>query len=167
MKKLFSLLVLMLFAFNAEAQIVNGFDLKKVSPEKRKELLSSLTTSEKRALIREYRYGILIGELNIEGVDKQTAFKKIFDEYQMEQRKIKDTFNPSFEAEKLSDDEAVSKLEQSFVVGEKLMESRRKYAKELQKVLSPQQILKLFQNEGALREKMMGNRPPSSPSRPK
>ena len=166
MKQILSVLLMMLFVVAAKAQMINGVDLKKVSPEKRKELISTLTPAEKKALIRDYRYGMLYESLNIDA-DKQDAFRKIHQEYQAEQRKIKDIFNPAFDPEKLSDEEAKVKLEQSFVVGEKLMESRRKYCKEFQKILTTQQILKLFQNEGAMREKMMEKRPHNPPAEAK
>ena len=158
MKKILSFLIPIIVVFSINAQTINGFDLKKVSPEKRKELISTLSPAEKRALITDYRYGILNETLNIEGSEKQASFKKVHQEYLAEQRKIKNAFDPSFDPVKLNDEEAKIKLEQSFVLGEKLMESRRKYSREFLKILSPQQVLKLFQNEGAMREKMMGQR---------
>ena len=156
MKKIITLFAVYVVCFTAHAQIVQGLDIKKLAPEKRKELISSLTTEQKREVIKAYRESILIEDLNIEGEDKQEGFKKIYHDYQTEQRKIKDGFNPNFEIDKLTNEEAKTKLEQSFVTGEKLMNLRRKYAVEFQNVLSAQQILKLFQNEGAIRDKIIG-----------
>lgn len=156
MKKILTLLAIYVVTATANAQIVQGLDIKNVAPEKRKELINSLTSEQKREIVKTYRENILIDDLKIQGEDKQEEFKKIYHNYQTEQRKIKDGFNPNFDMDKLSNEEAATKLEQSFVTGEKLMNLRRKFAVEFQKVLTPQQILKMFQNEGAMRDKIIG-----------
>ena len=58
------------------------------------------------------------------------------------------------ETENLSDEEAKVKLEQSFEVGQQLLNNRKVYAEKMQKIISPQKVLKLFQSEGMMRDKM-------------
>ena len=57
--------------------------------------------------------------------------------------------------ENLSDEEATKRLNQSFDVGQQLLNNRRAYAEKFLKILSPQQVLTLFQTEGKMREKML------------
>ena len=55
----------------------------------------------------------------------------------------------------LSDEEATRRLNQSFDVGQQLLNNRRTYADKFLKILTPQQVLKLFQTEGKMREKLL------------
>ena len=88
MKQILSVLLMMLFVVAAKAQMINGVDLKKVSPEKRKELISTLTPGEKKALIRDYRYGMLYESLNIDA-DKQDALGKYIKSIRQNKEKSK------------------------------------------------------------------------------
>lgn len=115
---------------------------------------NNMSFAEKKQLIRQYREAILIDDLKIPE-NSQENFKKIYREYQEKQHKIRAEFNNNFDIEHLTADEAKQKLEESFKIGERLLENRREYAAKLQSVLTPQQILKMFQNEGQLREKMI------------
>ena len=108
---------------------------------------------ERKEELWKYREQLLIDELGI-APDKQDAFKQIHKQYHEENRRIKKTFNPVFDVHKLSDAEAQAKIEQGFIVGEQLIANRRKFAKEMQAILSPQQILKLFQVEGIIKKKV-------------
>lgn len=141
MKKIFAIIFLSIFHLGY-SQIFNGKDLSKLSPQ------------EKREIFWQHRENIMIEELKIEKQNLD-AFKKIYRNYLVEQRKIKDNFNPKLDIDKLSDAEASERLEKSFQVGQSLLNCRIKYSKELQKVLSQKQILKMFQIEGAMKEKMM------------
>ena len=128
-------------------------DLRKASPEQRTELINNLTPDQRKELIKQYRENILVEELEVPEEDKE-EFSEIYNRYQQEQKQIKDEFNSDFDPEKLTDEEAKQKLEQSFITGQKLLENRQKYAREMQSVLRPQQVLKMFQNEGRMRDKI-------------
>lgn len=96
---------------------------------------------------------LLVAALGIKD-EQRKSFSKVFHEYQQEHKKIKKLFNPYFEADTLSDKEALEKIHQSFIVGEKLMQNRNKYTEIFLKILSPQQVLKLFQIEGMIKHKI-------------
>lgn len=148
----------MLFSFGfIQAQIINGYDLKKLTPEQRKDLINNLTPEQKKEFYEKLKTETMMDDLKIDDAKKE-EFKKLYDEYQESQKKIKSGFNSNFDASQLSEEEAKKKLDESFNVGQQLMENRKKYSKEMQKVMSPQQILKMFQNEGTMREKMMERR---------
>jgi hypothetical protein len=55
----------------------------------------------------------------------------------------------------LSDEEATSRLNQSFDVGQQLLNNRRAYADKFLKILTPQQVLSFSRTEGKMREKML------------
>ena len=57
--------------------------------------------------------------------------------------------------ENLSDAEAKKMLNQSFDLGQQLLNNRKVYADKFLKILTPQQVLKLFNQEGRMREKFM------------
>ena len=153
MKKILLFLFFSLIcSFNA--QVLNGIDLNKVSPETRKELIRNLKPEEKKELFRKFRDEILMSDLNIEEHQKD-QFRSVYNQYQQEQRKIKEEFNGKIDPDLLTDEQAEEMLEKSFDTGQKLLDNRRKYAREMQRVMKPQQVLKLFQNEGAIREKTL------------
>ena len=145
-------------SFGVKAQIINGFDLTKVSDKQRQSLLQNLSPDERKELLRKYRDAMFIEELKIEDDTKKEEFKKLYDQYQEEQRKIKEGNYGQSDIEKLTDEEARKRLEQSFETGERLMNNRRRYAIEMQKIIKPQQVLKMFMTEGAMREKIMHKR---------
>jgi hypothetical protein len=49
-------------------------------------------------------------------------------------------------------------IDQSFDLGLQLLNNRKLYTEKFLKILSPQQVLKLFDHEGQIREKMMERR---------
>ncbi len=153
MKKTILTLIFFAFTISVNAQRVYQNDLRKATPEERSALINNLSPDQRKELIKQYRENILIEELEVPEEDKE-EFSEIYNRYQQEQKQIKDEFNSDFDPEKLTDEEAKQKLEQSFVTGQKLLENRRKYAREMQNVLRPQQVLKMFQNEGRMRDKI-------------
>lgn len=158
MKKWFLFSLIFCLSLGVRAQIINGFDLTKVSDKQRQSLLQNLSPEERKELLRKYRDAMFIEELKIEDDSKKEEFKKLYSQYQEEQRKIKEGNTNQYDIEKLSDEEARKRLEQSFDTGERLMNNRRRYAVEMQKIIKPQQVLKMFMTEGAMREKIMHKR---------
>ena len=59
--------------------------------------------------------------------------------------------------------EAKQMIDQSFEVGLQLLNNRKLYTEKFLKILSPQQVLKLFDHEGQIREKMMERREKMGP----
>jgi hypothetical protein len=101
---------------------------------------------------------MIMDNLNIDPGDK-AEFTQLYNEYLDSQKQIKSQFDPSFNPETLSDEEAKAKLQQSFEVGQKLLDNRKKYADKMQQVIPCQKVLKLFQSEGMMRDKMNERKP--------
>lgn len=150
---------LIVASFGLKAQKVE-YDWKNMDSKQRKELINNLSPEERKALYNKFRNNMVLDNLDVAPKDK-TEFLNIYNEYIDNQKKIKGQFDSNFKTESLSDEEAKSKLQQSFDVGQKLLENRKKYAEKLQQVIPPQKVLKLFQSEGMMRDKM-NNRKPNS-----
>lgn len=156
MKKiLFTLLVISGFALNAQ---IKDYDWKKMNREQRKEVINNLSPEERKELLTQFRNNMVLDNLDVDPKDK-TEFTNLYNEYIENQKKIKNQFNSNFNPETLSDDEAKAKLQQSFDVGQKLLDNRKKYAEKMQTVIPCQKVLKLFQSEGMMRDKMNERKP--------
>ncbi len=157
MKKIIFSIIITTFSFVAVSAQQKGMQMRNASPEQRRELISKLSPEERKNMLNQFKENMLVEDLNI-AEDKREDFKQLFNEYQDSQREIKCQFKNDFDAEKLSDEEAKQKLEQSFNVGQKLLDNRRLYAEKMQTVLKPQQVLRMFQNEGMMRDRMMNRK---------
>lgn len=156
MKKiLFTLLIIYGFGLNAQK---TDYDWKKMDPKQRKEVINNLSPEERKALLTKFRNNMIMDNLNIDPGDK-AEFTALYNEYIENQKQIKSQFNSNFNPETLSDDEAKAKLQQSFEVGQKLLDNRKKYADKMQQVIPCQKVLKLFQSEGMMRDKMSERKP--------
>lgn len=159
MKKRIYILTLSLLAMmSVSAQDLKmGLDWGKMDQNQKKEAVKKMSPEERRELLKKFKEDFMISDLKIDEKN-QEEFKKIYEEYQEEQRRIKSQFDPHFNPDDLSNEEAQRKLEESFAVGEKLLENRRKYAEKMKRIMTPQQLLKLYQNEGQMRDKMLDRR---------
>ncbi|KQM63105.1 hypothetical protein [Chryseobacterium sp. Leaf201] len=156
MKKiLFTLFIMYAFGLNAQK---TDYDWKKMNPKQRKEVINNLSPEERKALLNEFRNNMVMDNLNLDPSDKK-EFTDIYNEYLESQKQIKSQFNSNFDAETMSDEEAKAKLQQSFEVGQKLLDNRKKYADKMQQIIPCQKVLKLFQSEGMMREKMNERKP--------
>ncbi|MDP9958798.1 hypothetical protein [Chryseobacterium lathyri] len=156
MKKiLFVLFIIYGFGLNAQN---SDYDWKKMDPKQRKEIINNLSPEERKELLKKFRNNMVVENLEIDASDK-TEFTQLYNEYLDNQKQIKSQFNPDFNPETLSDDEAKAKLQQSFEVGQKLLDNRKKYADKMQQVIPCQKVLKLFQSEGMMRDKMNERKP--------
>ncbi|KFF09280.1 hypothetical protein [Chryseobacterium luteum] len=156
MKKiLFTLFIIYGFGLNAQN---SDYDWKKMDPKQRKEVINNLSPEERKELLKKFRNNMVVENLEIDAGDK-TEFTQLYNEYLDNQKQIKSQFNPNFNPETLSDDEAKAKLQQSFEVGQKLLDNRKKYADKMQQVIPCQKVLKLFQSEGMMRDKMNERKP--------
>ncbi|WPO82782.1 hypothetical protein SD427_00120 [Chryseobacterium sp. JJR-5R] len=156
MKKiLFTLFMMYAFGLNAQK---TDYDWKKMNPKQRKEVINNLSPEERKVLLNEFRNNMVMDNLNLDPGDKK-EFTDIYNEYLESQKQIKSQFNSNFNAETLSDEEAKAKLQQSFEVGQKMLDNRKKYADKMQQIIPCQKVLKLFQSEGMMRDKMNERKP--------
>ncbi|ATL76029.1 hypothetical protein IQ37_10125 [Chryseobacterium piperi] len=151
MKKiLFTLFIICGFGLNAQR---TDYDWKKMDSKQRKEIINNLSPEERKELLKKFRDNMILDNLDVDPKNK-AEFTAVYNEYIDSQKQIKSQFNPNFNPETLSDDEAKVKLQQSFELGQKLLDNRKKYAEKMQQVVPCQKVLKLFQSEWMMRDKM-------------
>lgn len=139
------------------AMSVSGqqYDWKNMSLQQRKESIKKMSPEQKADLVDKFREDLLLSELHIPE-DKKDDFLNIYAEYQEKQKEIKSKFDGhSKQYDNLSDEEARQQLDKSFDVGQQLLNNRRSYSDKFQRVISPQQVLKLYHTEGMMRSKLM------------
>lgn len=140
--------------YQRQQSIPRVSEWKTMNIDEKRTAVSNMSVKERSAFLQKMKENITIDDLEIPA-DKQDEFKTLFAEYQSNQKQIKEKFHSDKNFEKLSDDEAINRLNQSFDVGQQLLNNRKTYADKFLKVLTPQQVLKLFQNEGKMREKIL------------
>ena len=106
------------------------------------------------SLLKQFRENMMVSELDVPQTDQQ-EFKTLYAEYQEKQNSIKSRFKPSEDYENMSDDEAKRQLNESFDIGQQLLDNRKIYAQKFMKVLKPQQVLQMYQTEGKMRSKIL------------
>lgn len=153
MKKIAAVLTLILAVQISFAQQF-GYDWKSMKPEQRKEVIQKMKPDERIALLKEFREKMIIAELEIPEND-QPQFTSLYSEYQDTQNAIKAKFTLREDYEKMSDEEATDQLNRSFEVGQELLDNRKNYAQKFMKVISPQQVLRMYQTEGKMRNKIL------------
>ncbi|WP_330744744.1 hypothetical protein [Chryseobacterium sp. CP-77] len=156
MKKIL-LTFLIIYGFGLNAQRTD-YDWKMMDPKQRKEVINNLSPEERKELLKKFRDNMIMDNLNVDPDDK-AEFTQLYNEYLDSQRQIKSQFNSNFDPESLTDDEAKAKLQQSFELGQKLLDNRKKYADKMQQVIPCQKVLKLFQSEKMMKDKMDERRP--------
>lgn len=148
-----TLLLVLCFGIFISAQQINVDDYKKLNKKEKMELFVKMNMDEKKALIRQLREKELIKELNLDP-SKEKQFSKTFQDYLQSQREIKNLFKRKENFKEMTEQEAKTELENSFVVGQKLMDDRKKYSQEFLKFMSAKQVLQLFHSEMKMREKI-------------
>lgn len=139
---------------SANSTIPKASEWKTMNLDDKKTAVSNMSPKERSAFLQKMKENIVIDDLEIPA-DKQEEFKNLYAEYQNNQKLIKEKFHSDKSFENLSDNDAKNRLNQSFDVGQQLLDNRRAYAEKFLTILSPQQVLKLFQNEGKMREKIL------------
>ena len=122
--------------------------------QEKREVVNNMSTKERSLFLQKMKENIVIDDIDI-SADKQDEFKALYAEYQNNQKQIKEKFLVENNIGNLSDEEATRRLNQSFDVGQQLLNNRRTYADKFLKILTPQQVLKLFQIEGKMRDKLL------------
>ena len=148
---------MIIYGFGLNAQRTD-YDWKKMDPKQRKEVINNLSPEERKELLKKFRNNMIMENLNVDPGDK-AEFTQLYNEYLESQKQIKSQFNSSFDPEKLTDEEAKAKLQQSFEVGQKLLDNRKRYAEKMQQVIPCQKVLKLFQSEKMMKDKMDERKP--------
>lgn len=157
MKTKYWILFAALFFFSGTFSSQTIEDLQKMSPEQRKEYINKLSPSERKKLIERYRENMIIDDLELPK-EKQEDFRQLYKEYQESQRTIVKRVKSSEDYRNMSEKQAKDELEQSFSLGQQLMDNRKKYTERFQKIMTPQQVLRMYDTEAMMREKMIERR---------
>ena len=154
MKKILLLLIAVFTGSQLSFAQERKYDWKNMKPEQRKEVIQKMSPQEKMSLLKQFRENMMVSELDVPQTD-QPEFKTLYAEYQEKQNSIKSRFKPSEDYENMSDEEAKRQLNESFDIGQQLLDNRRIYAQKFMKVLKPQQVLQMYQTEGKMRSKIL------------
>ena len=154
MKKILLLLIAVFTGSQLSFAQERKYDWKNMKPEQRKEVIQKMSPQEKMSLLKQFRENMMVSELDVPQTD-QPEFKTLYAEYQEKQNSIKSRFKPSEDYENMSDEEATKQLNESFDVGQQLLDNRKIYAQKFMKVLKPQQVLQMYQTEGKMRSKIL------------
>lgn len=149
--------VMAVFPVLAGAQVPLGLDWQKAGSAERKEMMKKMSPEEKREILKQFRESMMLEELQIQERDRE-AFRMLYGEYQDSQRRIKDRFSKDFNPDELTEAEAKTKLEESFSLGQALLDHRREYARKMEALVGSKKVLKMFQNEWKMRDRMMDRR---------
>ena len=154
MKKILLLLIAVFTGSQLSFAQERKYDWKNMKPEQRKEVIQKMSPQEKMSLLKQFRENMMVSELDVPQTD-QLEFKTLYAEYQEKQNSIKSRFKLSEDYENMSDEEAKRQLNESFEVGQQLLDNRKIYAQKFMKVLKPQQVLQMYQTEGKMRSKIL------------
>ena len=165
MKKILFLLITVLSGSQISFAQEQKYDWKKMKPEQRKEVIQKMSPQEKMSLLKQFRENMMVSELEVPQ-NNQPEFKTLYAEYQEKQNNIKSKFKPSEDYDNMSDEEAKRQLNESFEIGQQLLDNRKSYAQKFMKVIKPQQVLQMYQTEGKMRSKILDKKdglPKNSP----
>ncbi|WP_332024871.1 hypothetical protein [Kaistella sp.] len=154
MKKILLLLIAVFSGSQLSFAQEQKYDWKNMKPEQRKEVIQKMSPQEKMSLLKQFRENMMVSELDVPQTDQQ-EFKTLYAEYQEKQNSIKSKFKSSEDYENMSDEEAKRQLNESFDIGQQLLDNRKIYAQKFMKVLKPQQVLQMYQTEGKMRSKIL------------
>ena len=154
MKKILLLLIAVFTGSQLSFAQERKYDWKNMKPEQRKEVIQKMSPQEKMSLLKQFRENMMVSELDVPQTD-QPEFKTLYAEYQEKQNSIKSRFKPSEDYENMSDEEAKRQLNESFDIGQQLLDNRKIYAQKFMKVLKPQQVLQMYQTVGKMRSKIL------------
>lgn len=153
-----ALIIIMMFAGQTTFAQEQKFDWKSMKPDQRKDIIQRMSPQERQSLLRQFRQNLVVSEIDVPE-SKEEEFKSLYNEYQDKQNEIKSRFKPSNNYDSMTDDEAKQHLNQSFEVGQQLLDNRKAYAQKFLKVIKPQQVLQMYQTEGKVRNKILNGKP--------
>ena len=154
MKKILYLLIILFFtSFNSFVQ-AQKYDWKTMKPDQRKVIIQNMSPRERKTVLQEFRENMMVSSLTVPQ-NTQGDFKTLYSEYQEKQNSIKSKFKSGGDYENMSDEEAKKQLNESFEVGQQLLDNRKIYAEKFLKVIKPQQVLQMYHTEGKMRNKII------------
>ena len=154
MKKILLILIISGLGLQNTFAQEQKYDWKTMKPDERKAIIQKMSPQERMSLLKQFRQNMVVSQLDVPQND-QEEFKQLYSEYQEKQNEIKSKFKPNEDYENMSDEEAKQQLNQSFEVGQQLLDNRRAYSQKFMKVIKPQQVLQMYQTEGRMRNKIL------------
>jgi hypothetical protein len=154
MKKILFLAITFLFTTQNIFAQNQKYDWKKMKPEERKQTIKNMSPQERVKTLYQFRENMIVSKLALPE-NAQTDFKLLYSEYQNKQNEIKNKFKSKNDYENMSDEEAKKELNESFEVGQQLLNNRKIYCEKFMKVIKPQQVLQMYQTEGKMRNKIL------------
>ena len=154
MKKILLILIISGLGLQNTFAQEQKYDWKTMKPDERKAIIQKMSPQERMSLLKQFRQNMVVSELDIPE-NNQEQFKSLYSEYQEKQNEIKSKFKPNEDYENISDEEAKQQLNQSFEVGQQLLDNRKAYSQKFMKVIKPQQVLQMYQTEGRMRNKIL------------
>lgn len=153
MKKILFLAITLFFTQNTFAQ-AQKYNWKAMKPDERKQLIQKMSPQERMATLQEFRENMMVTELELPA-NAQDDFKALYSEYQNKQNEIKGKFKSNDNYENMTDEEAKKQINESFEVGQQLLDNRKVYCEKFMKIIKPQQVLQMYQTEGKMRNKIL------------
>ena len=154
MKKILYLLIILFFtSFNSFVQ-AQKYDWKTMKPDQRKVIIQNMSPRERKTVLQEFRENMMVSSLAVPQ-NTQGDFKTLYSEYQEKQNSIKSKFKSGGDYENMIDEETKKQLNESFEVGQQLLDNRKIYAEKFLKVIKPQQVLQMYHTEGKMRNKII------------
>jgi hypothetical protein len=154
MKKILLILIISGLGLQNTFAQEQKYDWKTMKPDERKAIIQKMSPQERMSLLKQFRQNMVVSQLDVPQNDQQ-EFKQLYNEYQEKQNEIKSKFKPNEDYENMSDEEAKQQLNQSFEVGQQLLDNRKAYSQKFMKVIKPQQVLQMYQTEGRMRNKIL------------
>ena len=154
MRKILFLMIMVCFGSQNGFAQEQKYDWKTMKPEQRKEVIQKMNPKERSLLLNQFRENMMVSELDVPQND-ESQFKSLYAEYQQKQSEIKSKFKAGADYENMSDEEATNQLNESFEIGQQLLDNRKKYAQKFLQVIKPKQVLQMYQTEGKMRNKIL------------
>lgn len=148
-----------IFLFACKNSFAQRTSSLRMGLQQSKSEIKSLSPKEKSDVLKKFKVDFVVSELQIPD-DQIDNFIEIYSDYQTKQKQIKNKFKPKKDFNEMTDNEANAELQNSFAVGQQLLDLRREYAEKFNQVIRPQKVLQLFQTEGMMRNKMFKHRDP-------
>lgn len=148
-----------IFLFAFKISLAQSNSLLKIGLQERRQEIKNMSLNEKAEALKQFKEDLVLSELQIPE-NKKADFLDVYNDYQAKQRAIKSKFKHSRDFNAMSENEATAELENSFEVGQQLLDLRNEYAGKFSQIISPQKVLQLFQTEGVMRNKMMKHQIP-------
>ena len=157
MYKILISLTVVFFSLQKISAQQQKYDWKTMKPDERKQIIQKMNPKDRSVLLNQFREEMMVSELEVPQND-EIKFKSLYSEYQQKQLEIKSKFKADSDYENMNDEEATRQLDESFEIGQQLLDNRKKYAQKFLEVIKPQQVLQMYQTEGKMRNKILNKK---------